>query len=44
MCENRMCTCMYNWVTILYSRKKMYWGNNYLNKQTNKLNGPEVTL
>ena len=22
MCENRMCTCMCNWVTTLYSRKK----------------------
>ena len=22
MCENRMCTCMCNWVTMLYSRKK----------------------
>ena len=21
MCENRMCTCMCNWVTMLYSRK-----------------------
>ena len=24
--------CMCNWVTVLYSRKKMYWGNNYLKK------------
>lgn len=22
MCENRMCTCMCYWVTMLYSRKK----------------------
>ena len=22
MCENRMCTCMRNWVTMLYSRIK----------------------
>ena len=22
MCENRMYTCMCNWVTVLYSRKK----------------------
>ena len=22
MCKNRMCTCMYNWVTMMYSRKK----------------------
>ena len=29
MCENRMRTCMCNWVTMLYSREKMYWGNNY---------------
>ena len=28
MCENRMCTYMCNWVTVLYSRKKKYWGNN----------------
>ena len=28
MCENRMCTCMCNWVTMLYSRKK----NNVLGK------------
>ena len=29
MCENRMYTCMCNWVTMLYSRKKkLYWGNN----------------
>ena len=25
--EKRMCTCMCNWVTMVYSRKKiMYWG------------------
>ena len=29
MCKNRMCTCMCNWVIMLYSRKKLYWGNNY---------------
>jgi len=23
MCENRMCACMCNWVTMLYSRKKI---------------------
>ena len=23
-----MCVCVCNWVTMLYSRKKMYWGNN----------------
>ena len=23
-----MYTCMGNWVTMLYSRIKMYWGNN----------------
>ena len=30
MWENRMYTCMCNWVTMLYSRKKkqFYWGNN----------------
>jgi len=28
MWEKRMCTCMCNWVTMLYSRKKLYWGNN----------------
>ena len=29
MWEKRMCTCMCNWVTLLYSRKKnCYWGNN----------------
>ena len=27
MCEKIMYTCMCNWVTILYSREKMYWGN-----------------
>ena len=27
--ENRMCTCMCNWVTMLYRRKTLYWGNNY---------------
>ena len=28
-----MCTCMCNWVTMLYSRKKqkLYWGNNNKN-------------
>ena len=26
--KKRMYTCMCNWVTMLYSRKKMYWGNN----------------
>ena len=25
MSKNRMCTCMCNWVTMLYSRKKLYW-------------------
>ena len=29
MCENRLCTCMCNWVTVLHSRKKMHWGNDY---------------
>ena len=30
MWESRMCTCMCNWVTMMYSRKKkLYWGNNY---------------
>ena len=29
MCKNRMCTCMCNRFTMLYSRKKKsYWGNN----------------
>ena len=26
MCRNRMCTCMCNWVTMLYSRKKIVLG------------------
>ena len=37
MCENRMCTCLCNWVTMLCSRKKkVYWGNNYLKNNNNK--------
>ena len=28
MLENRMCTCMCNCVAMLYSRKKLHWGNN----------------
>ena len=33
MGENRMCTCMCNWVTLLYSRKKkLYWGNKNFKK------------
>ena len=35
MCKNRMCTCMCNWVPRLYSRKKLYWGNNYLKNSNN---------
>ena len=32
--EKRMYTCMCNWVTMLYSRKKkLYWGNNNNNKK-----------
>ena len=27
MGEKRMYTCMCNRVTMLYSRKKLYWGN-----------------
>ena len=26
MCENRMCTCMCNWVTMLYSRRNTVLG------------------
>ena len=26
MCKNRMCTCMCNWVTMLYNRKKKNLG------------------
>ena len=29
MGEKIMYTCMCNWVTMLYSRKKLYLGNNY---------------
>ena len=32
MWENRMCTCMCNWVTMLYSRKKIVLGKIFLNK------------
>ena len=28
MCENRMCTCLCNWVTMLDSRKKNHTGEN----------------
>ena len=28
MGEKRTYTCVCNWVTMLYSRKKLYWGNN----------------
>ena len=28
MGDKRVYTCMCNWVTMLYSRKKLYWGNN----------------
>ena len=28
MGEKRMYTGMCNWVTVLYSREKLYWGNN----------------
>ena len=27
-----MYTCMCNWVSMLYSRKKLYWGNRNLKK------------
>ena len=37
MGENRMCTCMCNWVTMLYTKKKkLYWGNNYEKNNSNK--------
>ena len=36
MCENRMCTCMYNWVTRLYSRKKNCIGEITIKKNFNK--------
>ena len=30
--KKRVCTCMCNWVTLLYHRKKkLYWGNNKKN-------------
>lgn len=33
-----MCTCMCNWVSMLYSRKKrLYWGNNYFKNSNNFL-------
>ena len=28
MGEKRMYTCIGKWVTMLYSRKKLHWGNN----------------
>ena len=32
-----MCTCMCNWVTMLYRRKKkLYWGNKYKKKRNKK--------
>ena len=38
MGEKRMYTCMCNWITMLYSRKKLYWGNNNKkNKEKNKV-------
>ena len=39
--ENRMCTCICNWVTMLYRRKTLYWGNNY--KERKKERKPVVT-
>ena len=37
MCENRMCTCMCNWVTMVYSIKKNCIGE-ITKKKLKKLN------
>ena len=38
MWENRMCTCMCIWVTMLYSRKKIVLGKKQLKKINKKIN------
>jgi len=34
--ENRMYAWMCNWVTMLYTRKKLYWGSNSKTKNEKK--------